>query len=178
MIRTALLKQVLGAVAGLLLLPQAFAQADGLPIAIYEHALVHHSESPLQTEYEIGLGALQKVGGRWRFKASERVSGELSRTTWQVAEAYTAEEAFTWYRGEIEALAEPLFLCSGRDCGRSAQWADRVFQQRVLYGHDDKQLYGAWRGQVDGQLVTWVLYGVQRSSRRHYIHLDVLKHSQ
>jgi hypothetical protein len=177
-IEATLLKRVLGACVGLLLLAPAFAQVDGLPIELYEHALVHHSEPTFQTEYEIGLGALQKVGGRWRFKASERVVGELSRTTWQVDEAYTAKEAFNWYRGEIEAMAEPLFLCSGRDCGRSAQWADRVFQQRVLYGHDDRQLYGAWRGQVDGQLVTWVLYGVDRGSRRHYIHLDVLMHSQ
>ncbi len=162
----------------LLVLPVAQAQIDApLPLTAYEHALVHHRAGPLNTEYELGLGALQKVGGRWRFKHSERVTGDLSRTTWQVTEAHTAAEAFSWYQGQIEALAEPLFLCNGRGCGRSAQWADRVFQQRVMYGHDDTQRYGAWRGQFNGELVTLVLYGVDRGSRRHYIHLDVLRHA-
>jgi hypothetical protein len=133
--------------------------------------------APGETDYLLGLGALQKVGGRWRHKHSEALSGELSRTTWQVEAGFTAEEAFDWYRQQLPADAELLFECQGRSCGSSAQWADRVFSERVLYGHDERQHYGVWRLQDDG--VNWfvILYAVDRANRRHFLRMDTLRQS-
>ena len=153
-----------------------FAQADLPDVESYPHARVHSETAGAVVDYELGLGALQKVKGRWRMKHSERIQGKLTRRTWQIDEGYTAEEAYQWYALQMEAIAELLFQCQGRDCGSSAQWANRKFQQRVLYGHDQRQLYSAWRLQQQGALCTVVLYAVDRGDRRHYVHLDRLVH--
>jgi hypothetical protein len=132
---------------------------------------------PEQVDYLLGLGALQKVRGLWRHKASETVSGELLRITWKVDSGYTAEEGYDWLRGQVPEGAELLFQCQGRRCGSSAQWASRVFDERLLYGHDERQRYGVWRySDEDG---TWsiVLYASDRANRRHYLHMDLLKHT-
>ena len=34
-----------------------------------------------------------------------------------------------------------LYSCAGRACGHAAQWANRVFRQRLLYGRQDLQQY-------------------------------------
>jgi hypothetical protein len=141
----------------------------------WAHAGEFSQSSPGETDYLLGLGALQKVGGRWRHKQSQALRGELTRTTWQVDDGFTAEEAYDWYRRQLSADAELLFECQGRSCGSSAQWADRVFGERVLYGHDERQHYSAWRLQKDS--ATWfiVLYASDRANRRHFLRLDTLR---
>ncbi len=141
----------------------------------WSHAREFSSSGPVETDYLLGLGALQKVGGRWRHKHSEALRGELTRATWQVDEGFTAAEAFDWYRQQLPAGAELLFECQGRSCGSSAQWASRVFDERELYGHDERQHYGVWRLQRDA--VNWylVLYASDRANRRHFLRLDTLR---
>ncbi len=156
--------------------PQA-QQHPGLPFAVFPHAAEYEFRGGAVANYELGLGALQKIGGRWRFRHSERLSGHLSRHTWQVVDGYTAREAFAWYRGLLERDGARLYACAGRSCGRSAQWAVRVFQQRVLYGHDDRQEYGVWRRTDGAATLTYILYATDRANRRHYVHLDILEHA-
>lgn len=141
----------------------------------WSHAQEFNRKAPLETDYLLGLGALQKVGGRWRHKKSEALQGELTRVTWQIDDGYTAEEAFAWYSEQVPEAAELLFKCQGRSCGSSAQWASRVFSERVLYGHDERQHYAAWRLQRDGSTWNIVLYAVDRANRRHFLHLDILR---
>jgi hypothetical protein len=45
-------------------------------------------------DLEVGLGALQKVRSVWRFKDSERVTGELQRNTWRLAAGFSSAELF------------------------------------------------------------------------------------
>ena len=153
-----------------------FGQTALPELESHPHARVHAETTGAVVDYELGLGALQKVKGRWRWKHSERIRGTLTRRTWHMDEGYTAEEAYQWYALQLEATAELLFQCQGRDCGSSAQWASRKFQQRVLYGHDQRQLYSAWRLHQQGVVCTVVLYAVDRGDRRHYVHLDRLVH--
>jgi len=141
----------------------------------WKHATEFSRSEEFAAEYILGLGALQKIGGRWRHKASETLSGELLRVTWQVNEGFTAEEGFQWLRQQLPENAELLFECTGRACGSSAQWANRVFKDRVLYGHDERQHYGVWRVQHDGASWAVVLYGVDRANRRHYLHMEQLR---
>jgi hypothetical protein len=130
---------------------------------------------PEVVDYLLGLGAFQKIGGRWRHKDSELLRGQLTRITWQVDEGYTAQEAFQWLSEQIPESASLLFSCDGRSCGSSAQWANRVFKQRLLYGHDERQRYGVWRLPAEAGGATLVLYGVDRANRRHYVHLDLIE---
>ena len=141
------------------------------------HAKEYSHQQPREVEYLLGLGALQKIGGRWRHKHSEALTGQLQSTTWQIADGFTAEEGFDWYRQQMPAAAELLFECKGRSCGSSAQWADRVFGERVLYGHDERQHYAVWRLQDQSTSWTLVLYAVDRANRRHFLRMDTLKTS-
>jgi hypothetical protein len=141
----------------------------------WSHAKEFSRSSPGETDYLLGLGALQKVGGRWRHKHREALRGDLTRVTWQVDEGFTAGEAYDWYRQQLSVGAELMFECQGRSCGSSAQWASRVFDERELYGHEERQHYGVWRLQRDG--VNWfvVLYASDRANRRHFLRLDTLR---
>jgi hypothetical protein len=155
----------------------ALAQTVQLPgdLSAYPHGQLHSSAGPVQQDYLVGLGALQKIGGKWRHKQSERVSGDLLSYTWQINEAYTSDEAFLWMVESLPESAVLLFECVGRNCGSSAQWASRVFDERVLYGHDERQRYGAWRVQSGGLDTIVVLYASDRANRKHYLRLDILQ---
>ena len=102
------------------------------------------AESQLRVvDHEIGLDALKKVRGVWGFRASERASGDLSRYTWQVLDGFTSQEVLADTERALEEVpgAEQVFACDGRACGAAAQWASRVFGQRLLYGRADLQRY-------------------------------------
>lgn len=145
--------------------------------ATWRYAEVFSESGPDTLDYLLGLGAYQKIHSRWRLANSEVVRGELTRVTWQVQEGFTADEGYEWYLEQLPEGAEVLFECRGRACGSSAQWANRSFEQRILYGHDDRQRYSVWRVESEGSTWTLVLYGVDRANRRHFIHLDRLRHS-
>ena len=132
--------------------------------------------APTETDYLLGLGALQKIGGRWRHKKVEQVHGELARYTWKVQEGYTAPEGLAWLLQQLPA-AQVLFQCEGRSCGSSAQWANRVFKQRELYGHDERQQYVVLRVVKEDVTYTLVFYAVDRANRSHFVHLDLLRHA-
>ena len=143
--------------------------------APYTHGTEVSRSDPVSLDYQLGLGALQKIGGRWRFKKEERISAELARYTWQMTGVFTAADAMDWWRGQLSD-AELIYECQGRSCGSSAQWADRVFQERVLYGHEERQQYEVYRLKREDVTYSLVLYAVDRANRRHYVHLDVLRH--
>jgi hypothetical protein len=152
-------------------------EIDGFPeLKAYPHSSEFNIQPSAPTDYLLGLGALQKIGGRWRHKASESIVGSMSRYTWEINEDYTADQAFAWMQEQLTESTQLLFECEGRSCGSSAQWASRVFQQRVLYGHDERQHYLVLRLVGDQQTYTLILYGIDRANRRHYLHLDVLQH--
>ena len=160
----------------LLLLALAPPAVAVLPeIDAWTHVEILKQQAPQQSDYLLGLGALQKIGGRWRHKHSEAKVGELTRFTWQINDGFTAVEAYEWLRAQLPGEAELRFSCQGRACGSSAQWAHRVFQERLLYGHDDRQRYGVWRWQQGEAVWHAVFYAVDRANRRHYLHLDLLQ---
>lgn len=126
-------------------------------------------------DYEVGLGTLKKVRGVWGFKDSERLSGTLERYTWQVTDGFTAVEVLD----DIEASLSQddsvvaLFSCDGRACGSSAQWASRVFGQRLLYGRVDQQRYRVFALGPDSD-ERLILYAASRSADRQYLHFELL----
>ncbi len=142
----------------------------------YAHVeLIDSSESRV-LDHEVGLGALQKVRGAWRFKSSERVSGLLQRFTWQVLDGYTSQEVFDGLAGQLQETegTKLLFECEGRACGHGAQWANRVFRQRILYGRDDLQRYSVF-GLAGAGEYRLVLYASARTSDRQYLHADLIE---
>jgi len=128
-------------------------------------------------DHEIGLGAMQKVQGAWRFKSSERQSGLLSRHTWQIVDGFTSMEVMGKLITTLEEQAGTtlLFTCDARACGQGVQWANRVFHQRVLYGREDLQRYRVYALQVDAVEYRLALYSSARTADRQYLHVDLLR---
>lgn len=127
-------------------------------------------------DYEVGLGAMRKVAGAWTFKHSERLDGLLTSYTWQIVDGFTSLEVLE----ELEAsIAEGskgtlLFACDGRACGPSAQWANRVFRQRLLYGRAELQRYRVFAiGDEPYDLLQ--VYSGSRTADRQYLHAQLLE---
>ncbi|WP_187276437.1 DUF4892 domain-containing protein [Parahaliea maris] len=168
---------------GLLLLGLgSAASAEERPEALlaaldaFPHAVQIANSRTAVVDYEVGLGAMQKHLGDWQFKRSRRVDGERVRYTWQITDGFSAEEVFTGLVGKVTALpdSERLFGCEGRACGNGAQWANRVFAQRVLYGRADAQRYEVYSvGGEGGYLV--LAYAAARTSDRQYLHAEVIR---
>jgi hypothetical protein len=143
----------------------------------YPHAQqVAISEEEVR-DHEIGLGAMQKVHGAWKFKKSERQSGLLSRHTWQIVDGFTSIEVMSELIATLEEQAGTtlLFTCDARACGQGVQWANRVFHQRVLYGREDLQRYRVYALQVDDAEYRLALYSSARTADRQYLHVELLR---
>ncbi|MEP0201897.1 MAG: DUF4892 domain-containing protein [Halioglobus sp.] len=148
-----------------------------LQLDAYPHAVAIEASQEQTIDHEVGLGALRKVAGSWRFKTSERASGLLQRTTWQIVDGFTSSEVLSELENSVAELPDHvlLFSCEGRACGPGSQWASRVFGQRILYGRDEQQRYRVYRiteGQAEYRLL---MYASARTSDRQYLHTDLLK---
>ena len=126
-------------------------------------------------DHEVGLGALQKLRGAWRFDDSERLSGELFRYTWQIVDGFSSEEVMQQLVRHVEQLedASLLYECSGRGCGNGSEWANRVFRQRILYGRSDAQRYRVY-SLGENQEYRLLIYAALRTSDRQYLHAEAL----
>jgi hypothetical protein len=124
----------------------------------------------------IGLGAMQKVRGVWGPDESVRLSGELSRFTWRLLDGYPSELLLEDLEAELSAgfVLESLYRCEARACGDSAQWANRMFGERVLYGRADSQRYRVYATSAAGVEYRLMLYASARTSDRQYLHAEVL----
>ncbi len=142
----------------------------------YPHAKqVAFSEQQV-VDHEVGLGAIQKVHGEWRFKDSERLTGTLLSYTWQIVDGFTSAAVMDELLGSLakEEGAIVLFECEGRACGKGVQWANRVFGERVLYGREDLQQYRVYAFQA-GKAYRLVGYSAARTTDRQYLHVDLIR---
>ena len=176
------LQQLLRSVlAGFLLMLAGAAQADDPEKLLnelddYPHARSVDTGTAHVIDHEIGLGAIQKVRGAWRFKESERVTGQLVRHTWQIVDGFSSREVMDELIAAVREAGgtELLFSCDGRSCGRAVQWANRVFGQRVLYGREGDQAYRVFRLNRD-QEYRLVVYAAVRTEDRQYLHVELLR---
>jgi hypothetical protein len=118
---------------------------------------------------EYALGRVDRSRRDVRIEHEVRPSASRERATYEMPSGTQTDEVIRHY---LEALdTEPLFTCSGRDCGRSNLWANEIFRQAALYGPDANQFYFA--GERGDDLVA--LYVIQRGNKRVYAHLEILK---
>jgi len=124
--------------------------------------------------HEVGLGPLEKRQGRWSYKNAERLSGELGRWTWQVADGFASADLHELLSQRLAAIEQNklLYSCKGRACGPGAQWANSIFGQRILYGRDQDQWYSVYRYGTEFRVL---IYSSARTPSRQYLHLEVLE---
>ena len=149
---------------------QLLQQLNGFP-----HAQpVAFSEAQVR-DYEVGLGAIRKVGGAWTFKSSKRFDGLLTSYTWQIVDGFTSLEVLDELEATIRerSRGELLFGCDGRACGPGVQWANRVFHQRVLYGQEELQRYRVY-AVGDDPFDLLLVYSGARTADRQYLHAELL----
>ncbi len=151
------------------------------------HTLVVEREQTSVVDHEIGLSALKKVRGAWRFDDSERVTAQRQSYTWQIVDGFSTAEVMDQLLAYVATLqtATSLFACEGRACGHGSQWANRVFRQRVLYGRADLQRYQVFSIGGEGNeqstdesrqaSLRLVIYSATRSEDRQYLHVELLR---
>ncbi len=126
-------------------------------------------------DHEVGLSAIRKVRGEWRFKDSERLTGTLLSYTWQILDGFSSAAVMDEVLGSLakEEGAVMLFECGGRACGKGVQWANRVFGERVLYGREDLQQYRVYAFEA-GTSYRVLGYSAARTADRQYLRVDLI----
>lgn len=117
---------------------------------------------------ELVLSRVDRIRRELRVQETLRVDASTEWATYLMPDGVSVAEVVQHYRRELGS--DLLFSCLGRDCGRSNDWANQIFQQALLYGLDRTQQYAAWEWQ--GRLVS--LYAVERGNGRVYARLQVL----
>lgn len=122
-------------------------------------------------DYRLVLGVLEKINGVLVAEKEQRLAGLLTQITYRIPENHSAQDAFDHFQRQLlQQGATELFLCSGRDCGSSNQWANSVFRYFRLYGVDQTQSFASY--QLNKTYFS--LYSVQRGNKRVYLRIDAL----
>lgn len=118
------------------------------------------------------LGTIQRISGRLRFADEVLVRGQRDVLTVQLANTYTAAEAFHTVQEQLfDSGMRLVFWCEGKDCGPSNLWANTVFSNSRLYGPDDRQRYVVFVDENSNALAA--LYATTRGNGRGMLHAEL-----
>ncbi len=120
-------------------------------------------------DYDYLVSAAEKVGRDLRFDRALTVSGERSRTVWQLPDGAQLDTVFELASAQLSG--EELFSCAGRNCGRSTAWANLVYSQVLVIGQDRYQRYRVVRSSPT-ELAS--LYVIRRGNQRIHLLLETL----
>jgi hypothetical protein len=126
----------------------------------------------------IGLGRINKFRGAWNPEEVLRVTGTLRSLTVRATAGASSQSLFEGLQETLEGMdgASLLFACEARACGPSVQWANLVFEQRILYGTENSQRYRVYSLGDEGQGSTLALfYASARTSDRQYLHIELIE---
>ncbi|MBX2808658.1 MAG: DUF4892 domain-containing protein [Cellvibrionaceae bacterium] len=165
-------KTVLGQLLWLCLLPASLIADQGLQFIAHDEARLLAQGAAVRRNYLVALGPYEKRDNRWQPEASVRLSGVLTRYTYEIPAVYDEQAVFAFYRQQLPEGGETLYECRRMHCGNSNNWANDHFRIKQLYGLDYHQFYGVYR-LATGDTVT--LYSVRRGNRRIYAHIDHLR---
>lgn len=152
-------------------------EAAPLPkgIAIDQSAELDQQITQSVRDYRFALGAVVKINRDVRIDKEQQLSGELTRTTWEMPKSFDPDDLLIELRDQVvKQKGEILFECAGRDCGTSNIWANDLFNNTDLLGRDDFQRYFA--AKLDDQYLA--AYAVRRGNRRVYLHLDQITEAE
>jgi len=119
----------------------------------------------------IPLGAMKKRDGTWGPEVFKPMHGELERVTWSVT-GESVISLFSTIRSNLMTAHTLRWECQGRSCGNAAEWASRVFDERLLYGRDEYMRYAAFESDT-GEWI--ILCSAARTADRQYLHIDRLR---
>ena len=166
------------ALAGVCLLvamPSAQAQQP-LSLKDYQGARAMFRSQEREDDYSLALGSYRKIDGIWQAEREQRLSGMLSRVTYELPELHTAETGFDFFIAQLQTMDKrELFSCRARSCGSSNAWANNHFKILQLYGQDQNQFYATYEVNRAAAAPAYVsIYAVQRGNKRVYVQVDIL----
>lgn len=129
------------------------------------------------TSYRLVLGTLQRNREEIVPEDSERLRGDVTKLTYQVAQGFDGDDVQAFFEEQIQEKGyEVLFSCSGRACGSSNYWANDIFRNRILYGPERNQYFTALRVQQEtGSPAHISLYVITRANRRTYAYMEIVE---
>ena len=131
--------------------------------------IISFSSDAEPREHEFIVSHVEKIRRDLKVADEVRVNARETVAIYQIPAETPLETVIAHYR-KVVAVNDVRFSCRGRDCGRSAQWANQVFGQAILYGPDADQFYLA--GQRAEGLVS--LYVIERGNRRVLVMIRLL----
>jgi outer membrane protein OmpA-like peptidoglycan-associated protein len=160
---------------------QGFAEvsADDIAEALspFPRAEIVEQSSRSVEDYSLALGEMKKIRDLWRPERERRLAGNLQRLTMQIPDGHNPLELFNFYQRKMRNVsARILFECDARNCGSSNAWANEQFENKLLFGLDQQQRYGAYELVDDQGFLNYVvLYTVIRGNKRVYAHTEWLQ---
>jgi len=153
-----------------------WVQAADLKLQPYPNAREVFHSAGQDDNFLLALSSYKKVDNNWLVDRSQRLSGTLERTTFELPADDNAEMGFTFFKDQLDKYnLRELFHCKARDCGTSNSWANNHFKIIQLYGLDQHQFYGAYEiTNADEKPFYVVIYSVMRGNKRAYVQLEVL----
>jgi Domain of unknown function (DUF4892) len=131
--------------------------------------IISFSSDAEPREHEFIVSHVEKIRRDLKVAEEVRVNARETVAIYEMPAGIPLETVIEHYR-KVVAVDDVRFSCRGRDCGRSAQWANQVFGQAILYGPDANQFYLA--GQRTEGLVS--LYVIERGNRRVLVMIRLL----
>jgi hypothetical protein len=147
---------------------------DEVMEAFPESVIVSSSYTPAAI-HQIALGILQGISGVAVPEETKRVSGALTKTLYEIPREYSGEDVYRFFQRYFEEKSfERLFVCTGRACGSSNDWANDIFKNRILYGPAQNQYYSAYQMPPGNPVSPYVtVYIITRGNRRIYAYVEV-----
>lgn len=103
--------------------------------------LVEHSEVTARAARLIVLGALEKVNHVLEPEESIFVTGTRKTLTYFLPDESRTRTTGLFFRQQLSELGTIRYECTGRTCGSSSYWANKIFKEKVLYGPEQFQRY-------------------------------------
>lgn len=174
MLNTRAVQRLRCAVLSLLLLSAgSLVQADQ-GLASYPLAEQEMTKSSTESQHLLATGRIQNKNGEpfpetWL----NLPGGTLNQAMYRIRSTRDTDDILEHYQKQLQQPGrEILFECSGRECGSSSDWANRVFKVSTLYGVDRKQHYIAGRKE-DGDWSDYIsVYITERGTGRIYAYVQ------
>lgn len=112
------------------------------------------------------LGPVERKRREVRIAESQRLQASLATITYELPRTVELADVVAYYQDLLSGRL--VYQCSGRDCGRSNDWANTVFSQSSLYGPDGQQRYLA----ADLGAALLAVYVIRRGNQRVFVHLS------
>ncbi len=138
--------------------------------------IVDYVDDPQVAPRELVLSAAEKYRSELRAERILRIDAPLRTVTYQMPAGTPTRDVVEHYQRLLGNTS--VFQCQGRDCGRSNQWANQIFQKAVLYGPDANQFYLSSQVDLEDQARMLSVYVIQRGNRRTYAHVVELRLSE